>query len=90
MTNSILKGNEDTQEDMPDRWLEPEEYEKKARLLYILSLQSHIPHKCPECHTTLEVDDEQIYCPKCGLVTQDSNKYSAGLPYRLPHGLKLM
>ena len=63
---------------------------KNPRLHYILKLQAKTPTKCPECNTELIVDDEQIYCPQCGLVTQDSYNYAAGLKYHLPHGLKLM
>lgn len=60
------------------------------RLNYIKKLQAKTPHECPECNNELTVDDEQIYCPKCGLVTQDSYNYIAGIKYTLPHGLKLM
>ena len=88
MSNSILRGNKS--EDMPDRWLEPENWKQYMRLLEIQRMKSHIPHKCPECHTTLEVDEEQIYCPHCGLITQDSTCYHAGRKFTLPHGLKLM
>ena len=89
MSNSILRGNK-SEEDMPDRWLEPENWKQYMRLLYIEKMISHIPNRCPHCHTLLEVDEEQIYCPKCGLVTQDSYDYQAGMKYKLPHGLKLM
>ena len=81
---------EDTKSDVPDRWLmTSEEWDAYIRLVFIKSIQSHIPHKCPECHTILEVDDEQIYCPKCGLVTQDSTEFVSGIKYHLPHGLRL-
>ena len=60
------------------------------RLYYIKSLQAHIPKTCPECNNELIVDEEQIYCPKCGLITQDSYNYQAGQHFKLPHGLKLI
>lgn len=85
MTNSIVRGKKD----MPDQWL-PEKYKTKLRLHYIKSIQSHIPTKCPHCNTILEVDEEQVYCPQCGLVTQDSYNYQAGQRFTLPHGLKLI
>ena len=59
------------------------------RLLYIQKLQAHTPSVCPECTTELIVDDEQIYCPKCGLITQDSYDYHAGQHFHLPHGIRL-
>ena len=59
------------------------------RLIYIRKLQAHIPSLCPECGTELEVDDEQIYCPKCGLITQDSYDFHAGQHFTLPHGIRL-
>lgn len=86
MTNS----NIEDKTDMPDKWLEPRKWEQYMRILYIESIQAHVPSKCPECHTLLEVDEEQIYCPKCGLVTQDSYDFAAGTKYVLPHGIKLM
>ena len=84
MTNSIIE-----EENMPDRWLEPEDYRIRMRLNYIQSIQSHIPPKCPECNTHLIIDDEQIYCPACGLVTQDSTMFNNGIKFNLPHGLRL-
>lgn len=86
MISSIVRGKKD----MPDQWLEPEKYKTKLRLHYIKSIQSHIPTKCPHCNTILEVDEEQVYCPQCGLVTQDSYNYQAGQRFTLPHGLKLI
>jgi len=73
-----------------DSWLEPEDYRKALRLHYIKKMQSHIPRKCPKCGEELEVDEEQIICPNCGLITQDSYNYQAGQHFTLPHGLKLM
>ena len=63
---------------------------ENPRLLFIISIQANTPKTCPECEHELIVDNEQIYCPKCGLVTQDSYNYTAGTQYKLPHGLKLM
>ena len=63
---------------------------KNPRLTYIKKLQAKTPTECPHCHGDLTVDDEQIYCPTCGLVTQDSYNYVAGIQFHLPHGLKLM
>lgn len=83
MSNSILE------DEMPDKWLEPENYKKNLRLNYIKSFQAHIPSKCPECETPLTVDDEEIYCPCCGLITQTSISFIAGVKYHLPHGLRL-
>ena len=60
------------------------------RLYYIKSIQAHVPNTCPECNNELIVDEEQIYCPNCGLITQDSYDYQAGIKYHLPHGLKLI
>lgn len=62
---------------------------KNPRLFYIIKLQAKTPTQCPECNTELTVDDEQIYCSKCGLITQDSYNYIAGVKYNLPHGLRL-
>ena len=87
MSNSIIRGNE---KDMPDKWLQPEDWKQYMRLLYIEKMLSHIPKKCPDCHHDLIVDEEQIYCPHCGLITQDSYNHLAGIPFKLPHGLKLM
>lgn len=63
---------------------------KNPRLTYIKKLQAKTPTICPHCERDLIVDDEQIYCPNCGLVTQDSYNYTAGIKIWLPHGLKLM
>jgi len=77
MTNSII---EDAM---------PRDYRKEQRIHYILRLHSHIPDTCPDCGEHLTVDDETIYCPNCGLVTQTSSNYTAGFKYHLPHGLRL-
>ena len=68
---------------------EENQRKKEMRLMYIKSIQSHIPSYCPECHTPLIIDDEQIYCPTCGLVTQDSTMFNNGIKFHLPHGLRL-
>ena len=59
------------------------------RLIYISKLKAHTPSVCPQCQTELVIDDEQIYCPKCGLITQDSYDYHAGQHFHLPHGIRL-
>ena len=88
MSNSLLRGNE-----MPnniDPWLQTREDRlREQRLNYLKSLQAHIPVRCPHCRTHLITDEEQIYCPRCGLVTQDSYPYVAGEHFKLPHGLRL-
>jgi uncharacterized Zn finger protein (UPF0148 family) len=71
-----------SKDNMPDKWT-------NVRLLYIKKLQAHTPTHCPECDCELTIDDEQIYCPECGLVTQDSTEYVASIKYHLPHGLRL-
>ena len=86
MTNSIVRGKD---ENMPDRWLQPREWKQYMRLLYIKNIQSYTPIYYPECGEDLEVDDEQVYCPQCGLVCMDSICYVAGFKYDLPYGLKL-
>ena len=88
MSNSLMRSNENI--DLPDQWLEPENHQQVLRLLEIQKMKSHIPKKCPDCGELLIIDEEQIYCPKCGLVTQDSYNYQAGQHFTLPHGLKLM
>ncbi len=77
-----MRDNIVSKDKMSDRWLHP-------RMYYIMGLQSHIPNTCPECSHELKIDDEQIFCPKCGLVTQDSSEFIAGMKYHLPHGLRL-
>lgn len=93
LTNSYnnIRGQKKEEMTHKKEWLmTSEEWEKQTRLDYILSIQSHIPSRCPHCHNELTVDEEQIYCPHCGLVTQDSYPYQAGQHFKLPHGLKLM
>ena len=97
LANSYNNIRENEMPSNNDEWLktraEKEEenlqLEKEMRLLYIKSIQSHIPSKCPECHNLLIIDDEQIYCPSCGLVTQDSTMFNGGQKFHLPHGLRL-
>lgn len=67
---------------MPQKRISP-------RMIYIKGIQSHIPSECPECSHDLVIDDEQIFCPHCGLVTQDSSEFVSGMKYHLPHGLRL-
>lgn len=83
MTNSIIE------DDMPDRWLEPEAYKTLIRLNYIKSIQSHIPNKCKECNSELAISEDEVYCPKCGLIHQASTDYHAGIHFHLPYGLRL-
>ena len=90
MSNSIIRSNENAENIPTEIWLMTSEERKQYfRLQYILSIKSHIPNRCPKCKTILEVDDEQIYCPNCGLVTHDSITYTAGIKHHLPHGLRL-
>ena len=74
MTNSIVRENR-----MDDEWLNP-------RLYYLKKLIKPRPNYCPECNTTLEHDEDEIYCPKCGLVTSASIEYVAGFRIRFPYG----
>lgn len=83
MSNSLVRGNNNSND---DEWLKTR---AEKRLIYILSIQSHIKPYCPECGAPLTVDDEQIYCNSCGLVTQDSTCFNAGIKVNLPHGLRL-
>lgn len=90
MSNSLIRSNENLEEIPEEIWLMTSEERKQYfRLQYILSIKSHIPNRCPKCKTILEVDDEQIYCPNCGLITQNSTEYAAGIHTKLPHGLRL-
>ena len=59
------------------------------RLQYIISLQAKTPTKCPRCEQKLVIDDEEIYCPNCGIITETSIQYVAGQKFHLPHGLRL-
>lgn len=76
MTDSIVRGQSMSK---------PQQY----RISYIRRMHAKIPDECPECNTQLIIDDETIYCPGCGLVTQTSTDYVAGQKYFLPHGLRL-
>ena len=77
-------------DETPDKWLEPEEYQKLQRLNYIKSIKSHVPRrKCPHCRTyTIENDGWEEYCTTCGLVTMTSYPVSAGEIYHPPYGRK--
>lgn len=80
-----------------DEWLktyaekqeEKQQKQREWRLAYIQKMQSHIPNRCPECKNQLIIDEEQIYCPYCGLITQNSTMFNAGIKIHLPHGLRL-
>lgn len=74
---------------MQKSWLNPRDRKKENRLIYIKRLQAHTPTTCPECGNELTIDNEQIYCQCCGLVTQDSIQYQAGFHFKYPHGLRL-
>ena len=85
MSNSLVR--KDT---MPDPWLEPKDYQKEQRLLYIIRLQSHTPSTCPECGAELVYEEDcEVYCPKCGLVVMDSIPYVGGEKITYPYGLRL-
>ena len=85
MSNSLVR--KDT---MPDPWLEPKDYQKEQRLLYIIRLQSHTSSSCPECgHELTYTEDCEIYCNHCGLVVADSIEYVAGIKINYPFGLRL-
>ena len=75
---------------MPDKWLEPGNYNKAHRLLYIIRLQSHTPGTCPECgHELIHDEDCELYCSHCGLVCADSIEYVAGIRIYYPFGIRL-
>ena len=75
---------------MPDPWLEPKEYQKEQRLLYIIRLKSHAPSTCPECgHDLIYEEDVEIYCNHCGLVCASTIEYVAGIRIKYPFGLRL-
>lgn len=65
------------------------DWKTQKRLYYIKGIQAHTPNTCPFCAHELTVDDEQVYCPQCGLVCQDSTQYVAGTRICLPYGLKI-
>lgn len=90
LTNSynIVRENKNPNND--EEWLKTsDEKQREIRLNFILSLQSHIRPYCPDCGEPLTIDDEQIYCRACGLVTQDSTHFNAGIYVHLRHGLRL-
>ena len=62
---------------------------QNTRIHYLKSIQAHTPKTCPFCAHTLTNDNQQIYCPQCGLVCQDSTQYVAGEKICLPYGLKI-
>ena len=71
-----------------DRWLEPEDYRKHLRLIYIKSFNKPLKSTCPECDGQLESsdDEDEILCTKCGLVVSASIEYAAGVKIILPYG----
>ena len=72
----------------PDKWLEPEDYKKHMRLVYINSFRKPVYYTCPECDGELEesLDEDETLCKQCGLVTSASIEYVAGIKIILPHG----
>lgn len=62
---------------------------QNTRIHYLKSIQAHTPKTCPFCAHTLTNDNQQTYCPQCGLVCQDSTQYVAGEKICLPYGLKI-
>ena len=74
MNTNYIRGN-----DMSREWINP-------RLYYLRRLIHPIPTTCPECDHTLTIDDDETYCPYCGLVTSTSIEYVAGIKINLPYG----
>ena len=85
MTNSII---EEVMKDKNFKWLEPEQYQKLERLLYLKSFNKPLPSYCPECKNPLDttIDEDETICSHCGLVTSMSIEYVAGFKIQLPHG----
>ena len=85
MTNSII---EELMKDKDFKWLEPDEYKKLERLLYLNSFSKPLPSKCPECNNQLDttIDEDETICSHCGLITSMSIEYVAGFKIKLPHG----
>ena len=65
------------------KWLNPRKY-------YLDSFINHESLKyCPECGAEIEYsseDEDEAYCTKCGLITQASYDYVAGIKIDLPYG----
>ena len=74
------------------RWQNRELYNKVHRIHYILSFKTNEPlRKCPDCGGKITSNEwGEEYCPKCGLITRNSYKYTAGIIYKLPYGLKIV
>ena len=88
--NNVFDQENSANDETPDKWLEPEEYQKLQRLNYIISLKSHIPRsRCPHCKThTMKNDGWEEYCTICGLVTMTAYPVSAGEIYHPIYGIK--
>lgn len=83
MTNSIIEPMKN------DEWLKTsDEKQKEQRLLFLKSFIKPCSHYCPDCHTELisNIDEDETYCPSCGLITSMSTEYVAGQKIDLPHG----
>ena len=76
MLNSIMKMNEKLAT------------QKIPRIRFLKTFIKPQSSTCPECDSELTVDDDEIYCPKCGLVTSASYDYVAGVKITFPYGKK--
>ena len=45
------------------------------RISFLKSITKPFPTLCPECEHEIVHDNEQIYCPECGLVCYDTIEY---------------
>lgn len=75
-----------------DEWLKTtEERKKERRLAYLKTFIKPNSNICPECHgkLTATIDEDEIICTKCGLITSASIQYAAGQQIDLPYGLRL-
>lgn len=63
-----------------------DEIDKLIRLTYLLTFVRPIPNFCPECYTPLEYEEDEKYCPHCGLVTSTTVEYVAGQRISIPYG----
>ena len=80
-------GNQEIMSEL--RWKNPEVYEKVRRISYVLSFMNTEPiYSCPECRSSLESDDAEVFCSRCGLVVTASIQYVAGEKIFLPYGVK--
>lgn len=69
-----------------DKWLQPEEYRKQQRLLYLKTFMKPIPEYCPECGDSLIHDETETYCQHCGLLTSSNIEYVAGIHIIFDYG----